>query len=488
MKNIKYILIILGLCTYLSSCDLDTQRTDSVSGSAVYTDIDNVEKVLTGAWRFLWEYSTVESSPGFHTALLASDAMGSDVNIRNGYGYNTVYQFTIVHDATQSYIYRVWENAYKTINNCNEILAKIDGVEGSASKKQRIKAQTLALRGYVYHNLGAFYSYSYAKDPNAPCVPIYTTPSGPGFKPNAKSSLHDVFDRARLDLEEAYRLMDPSYERDAKWRIDRSVISGVLARVHLHMNTWDKAAAYAAEAHAGYSWMAKEDYLGGFNDVSNSEWIWGQPQTLNQYKIPFSWRDVSTTPGSSYYAFFCDPFFKDELFPNGDDGDTRYKLFEWDVKRYKGALMYKKFRYRESTIGDYVFMRKAEMVLIEAEALAENNQLGPAIIALNQLRTARGAATPDLSTLSKDDLVEEILRERRKELWGEGFSLTDIIRRQKAVNRREYPQKSITVNGVTVKTQGHTSTKLPDGSVHTPNSKYYLFAIPQNEQNTNPNL
>ncbi len=499
MKKIKYILTILGFSLCLSSCDLDTEPTNYVPGSSIYSDIENIEKVLTGAWTYLWEYNTIVSSPGFHTALLASDAMGSDINVRNGYGYIGIYQFTIMHDASQSWVLRVWENAYKTIDNCNSILANIDNVQGDANDIKRVKAQTLALRGYIYHNIGAFYSYAYAKDPNALCAPIYKTPTTAKTEGNPKSSVHDVFERARLDLEEAYTLMSSTYNRSAKWKINKSVICGILARVYLHMNTWDKAAQYAAEAHAGYSWMSKADYLGGFNDVSNSEWMWGQPQTLEQYMIPFSWRDVSTTPGSSYYAFFADPFFKDffikEITPTNDTiydtGDTRFNLFQWDVTRYKGALMYKKFRYRESTIGDYVFMRKAEMVLIEAEALAEDNQLPQAIAALNSLRTARGADTPNLSTLTKDQLVEEILIERRKELFGEGFSLTDIIRRQKPVERREYTTGVSGygyVPGTTILKQGHTSTKLPDGTSHVANSRYYLFAIPQGELNTNPNI
>ena len=39
------------------------------------------------------------------------------------------------------------------------------------------------------------------------------------------------------------------------------------------------------------------------------------------------------------------------------------------------------------------------------------------------------------------DLLETIWLERRKELWGEGFSLIDIIRNQQTVVRKAYPDK-----------------------------------------------
>ena len=36
---------------------------------------------------------------------------------------------------------------------------------------------------------------------------------------------------------------------------------------------------------------------------------------------------------------------------------------------------------------------------------------------------------------SQEDVINEILMERRRELWGEGFGITDVLRTQKAVER-----------------------------------------------------
>ena len=182
----------------------------------------------------------------------------------------------------------------------------------------------------------------------------------------------------------------------------------------------------------------------------------------------------------------ADPYFKD-LF-NDDAGDVRFRLFEWDTTRFLGGLMYKKFIMRSNETGDIVLMRKAEQVLIEAESYAELNQLSNAIAKLNELRTQRGAATPDLTGLSKQQLIEEILIERRKELFGEGFALSDILRRQKAVVRKEVPSGTLIPGSQTIKMQGHTVTKLPDGKDFVPNSTYYLFSIPSTESTNNPNL
>lgn len=77
-------------------------------------------------------------------------------------------------------------------------------------------------------------------------------------------------------------------------------------------------------------------------------------------------------------------------------------------------------------------------------------------------------------------MIQEIWKERRKELWGEGFALTDLIRNQQSVERKEYDGK-ITVGDKEISVKGHTIISLPDNTPFVPNSKYYLFRIPEKE-------
>mgnify|MGYP002287695328 FL=1 len=124
----------------------------------------------------------------------------------------------------------------------------------------------------------------------------------------------------------------------------------------------------------------------------------------------------------------ADPHFMD-LF---EAGDIRLDLFQWMREGYLG---YRKFRIRADQTGDIVVMRSAEMYLIAAEALAREGQLGEAVKPLNTLRNARGLADYDLTGKTQAQLIGDILLERRRELWGEGFGITDILRTQRAVAR-----------------------------------------------------
>lgn len=489
----KYIYII-ALAVGLYACDMDTNPTDAVREDVVFENADNAGYVLNGTWTYLMDTYYTYQNPGWSTVLLASDAMSNDVAVQpNKYGYYGHYSFTSMYSMSAYTTESVWAIAYKVIDNTNHLITKIDGVPGDAKKKQAIKSQAYALRGYIYLNLATFYAHSYQYDSEAKAVPIYTEPTTLKTEGRPRATVAQVYKRAEDDLLEAFELSD-GYARDAKHRMNRQVIAGVLARLYLQrMDNWTDAAKYAAIAQEGSTWMTKSEYLTGFNDRANKEWIWGHGQASYQdvASYSFNYKDVSSE-SSYYYSFFADPYFKD--FFKGDTNDVRMDLFEWDLKRFKGGLMYKKFTYRSDKTADIVLMRKAEMVLIEAESLAEQDKLTEAIAKLNELRSQRGASTPDLSALTKTELVKEILIERRKELWGEGFGLSDIKRRQAVVERKEVPSKTLVPGYVppTVKdsifVNGHTIRTQPDEKLFIKNSKYYNFSIPEKEINNNPNL
>lgn len=492
----RYIYTFWGLIVGLTfhSCNLDVEPVASVSNTVVFQNADNAEKILNGAWSNLWESFYSYQNPGWTSLLLASDAMGDDTVLQPGkYGYYKHYSFTAMNSTSSSTGSLIWSLGYQTIDNANQIISRIDNVAGDDNVKARVKAQAYALRGYIYLNFASFYSLSYAKDPDALCVPINTDPTVLNTVGRPKSKLREVYQLVETDLQAAYKNIGDYDRGDKKYKIDKNVISGLLARLYLQLGQWDKAQKYADEAQSSYAWMAKTDYLKGFNDKNNVEWIWGHGQTTEQSNASYSFhfKDVSSS-SSYYYSFMADPYFKD-LF---DANDIRTQLFEWDTHRYIGGLMYKKFLFRANATADIVLMRKAEMVLIEAEAYAEQGKLSEAITKLNELRQQRGANTPDLSGLSQTDLVAQILIERRKELFGEGFALSDIIRRQKTVERKEIPTNTylivdgqpVIVNKNKVTIKGHSVTKFPDGTSFAPNSSYYVFAIPSSEVINNPNL
>ncbi|AYZ14761.1 RagB/SusD family nutrient uptake outer membrane protein [Chryseobacterium arthrosphaerae] len=497
MKNLKYLsFALLGLWS-LTSCesDLTTAPTDQANSEEVFKTAESAETVINGTWAKFNNDGTTYANIGYSTVLRASDAMGSDVAIlRNKYGFSAAYDFTEMVNTTAGRPLFIWTMLYSTINNMNNVIARIDGTVGSQEKKDQVKGQAKALRAFCYLNIASFYQFSYLKDKTALTAPIYTEPSTISTPGRKKASLEEIYTLIKSDLTDADHLLK-NYSRNNKDKINRNVVNGLLARTYLNTGEWSKAADAARTARQGFSFMAPEKYKEGFNDIENAEWIWGHRQTQEQSdaSYAFHYLDVSSS-GSFYYSFMADPYFKD-LF---DANDIRTQLFSWDgQKGREGLLRYAKFKFKPNLIADIVYMRAAEMYLIEAEAEARNGNISQAVTALNQLKTAR-KANIYAGPLAQNEVVKAILIERRKELFGEGFSLSDIIRTQGSVERKPYVDdqgKPIKVQVITpegtVKTvdgRGHSVFAFPDQSAFAPNSNYYLFSIPQREAENNPNL
>ena len=141
-------------------------------------------------------------------------------------------------------------------------------------------------------------------------------------------------------------------------------------------------------------------------------------------------------------------------------------------------------------LADLVMMRTSEMYLIKAEAAAhlagKESEAQQLLYTLRNARMKEGK-TAAAVTETGDVLIQEIWKERRKELWGEGFALTDLIRNQQSVERKEYDGK-ITVGDKEIAVKGHTIISFPDKTSFAPNSKYYLFRIPEKEELQNTGL
>ena len=83
---------------------------------------------------------------------------------------------------------------------------------------------------------------------------------------------------------------------------------------------------------------------------------------------------------------------------------------------------------------DMLDMRAAEMYLVEAEAAARQGSTTDALSILNLVQNARPGAVVT-STTNQEELLQAILLERRKEMYGEGLDYFDIKRLQLPVEK-----------------------------------------------------
>lgn len=509
--SVKYIALMMGVSS-LASCSSDflNQNPTNYIPTEIVTTPENAGRIFIGSWYYLLETMSSQANYGYRSLMSADDVMGNDVALSgNTYSLGDAYKFTDVSTKTSSRSYFAWSLLYKTIDNCNTVITLEASETENTKAFQYAQGHALAVRAFCYQFLVQHYQFTYLKDKSALCVPLYTEPTTPTTKPKGKVSVEAIYTQILEDLTLAKEKL-AGYKNKSdqeKYKPTVNVVNGLLARTYLVMGEWDKAASSAKAAQEGFDLMEPSAYQ-GFNDITNKEWIWGHPQSPTQDNASgygFSYLDV--TRKSGYCSMLSDPHFRD-LFQKDD---VRRDLFQW---MREGNLGYCKFITRADETADIVLMRTAEMVLIEAEAMARpvNFALTDAVKPLNALRTKRNVADYDLTGKTKEDLIEEILLERRRELWGEGFSLTDILRTQKAVDRNKLTTEDIEAieeiklaedgktyvvsswqpkgNFLDKALVGHDVFTLPGGGDNkfVPNSIYYLYAVPQKEINANPEL
>lgn len=124
--------------------------------------------------------------------------------------------------------------------------------------------------------------------------------------------------------------------------------------------------------------------------------------------------------------------------------------------------------------GSTLYMRAAEMLLIEAEAAAMQNKSTVAQNLLNELNSKR---IPGYScTKSGDDLINEVRLQRRIELWGEGHNWFDLKRWNLPIVRREWVAGDPTSGNIPQACAINVATTACHG---------WRFAVPDSESHYN---
>lgn len=439
MKKIFYAIMAAASLMSAVSCEnwLTTNPSSSVSDSQVFLSVKGSQAALNGCYNLLaFGYGGGRpDTQGWVAQIMANDVDGEDIIVNGGwYGYDYNMWGHQRGDIFKSAA--LWSYNYNLINNLNSIIhytPLIDGV--TEADVNGILGEAYAMRGWCYFNLAQYYQHTYALSSprQMPGVPIYTDPTTDQTEGKGRGTIDETYTQILKDLKEAEKLLD-GYTRSAKNHFDQSVVQGLLSRVYLVMNDWKNAADYASKARSGYSLTSNEDYLSGFNNLDTKSWMWGMlvdsEHTLeaNGDYSPFAmWANWVTRDGGDFWSFncfyLCNKFA--ELF--SADDIRGQQIFVKD-----GLHCSQKFYDTTDLTGDFVFMRADEMLLNEAEAMAQLGDDAAAAGLLNELRTLRGA-NPTATTGSS--LLEEIYTERRKELYGEGFAWFDIIRQQKGLKR-----------------------------------------------------
>jgi starch-binding outer membrane protein, SusD/RagB family len=447
MKKMRiiYILtatVVLGTVSCKKSY-LDTAPTDQVTEQTILNTTANAQIALNGIHRIIWRQYFQQSQAGQGSMMINIDNLGEDLlnNVAaSGAFYNAMYRWDAHRNADNIDLYFGYYFYYRLISNANLLINSIDKAAGPEAEKKAIKGEALCYRAWSHFMLVQLFGKRYdagAKPNNQPGVPLMLENSAEGLP---RASVEDIYTQINKDLDDAISNL-AGYNRLYKSHFNVNVAKGIKARVALTQQSWALAATLAAEARAGYPLMDNTAYLSGFNDAANPEWMWGSI--------------IPNDQGTFFYSFFA--FMAGNYSANATRTNPRSinsnlynAITATDVRKQlwapagitppangtKYPYTSIKFKVKDInfSVGDVVYMRSSEMYLIEAEAKARLNQDAAAAAVLFTLANKRDPNYV-LSTNTGTALINEIMTQRRMELWGEGFRFTDLKRTNSALDR-----------------------------------------------------
>ncbi len=483
MKKILIIFIgILAVNVLFTACEkdfLDTYPTDQVSSGVVITTTGNAMTALNGLHRAMYIRYGSQGRGGAGHFNMNIDELGED-HVFNSATWTSGIRWLMNASPTDSYNTAHWAMFYQWIANANVLINGVENANGEQKDKDIIKGQALVYRAYSHFQLVQTWAGAYKIGGNNTQlgVPIKLDNA---TDPIERSTVEAVYTQINKDLDDAIVLLN-GYSRPNKSHLNVAVAKGLKARVALTQGNWPAAIKNATEARAGYTLMDATTYAKGFGDNLDliDEFMWASHIYEDQTNY-FGNLGGYLSRNYSSSSIRANPRSINNLLYNMISAtDVRKTLWDPTGKHVGLELVSnaKKYPYTSQKFlavsvsdsrMDVPMMRAAEMYLIEAEALARSNQSGAAQALFNLVKTRDASYT--LSTKTGADLIEEIMVQRRVELWGEGFRWLDLKRLNLPMDRTGSNHSSSINNNL-------MSVAVGDNR--------WIWPIPQDEMDANP--
>jgi len=473
--------LLLGIClsssVLLAGCIDEVFPTNGATEDQITSSDKAAEAMLWAMPASLNVVGTISSSRhwdwGYGSIMHVRDVMTGDMPvISSGYDWYADWEETLNQSESMVYPQFIWNFYWGSVLAANKLLGALDAETATEAQLGYLGA-AYAFRAFYYLDMTQMFEY-------LPCdvnptgknkagnvvtnltIPIVTedmTETEARNNPRATREKMAEFILGDLNKAEKYIV---NLKGAGKTIPDLAVVYGLKARYYLWLGKYAEAQEYAGKAiaQADLSPMTEAQCLSttkGFNDISC--WMWGSQLVAEDESVKTgilnwtSWMSNETSFGYSaqepflmmdvnMYNRLSDTDFRKRMWkaPAGTslDGETEFLPgFEEKLSDYAST----KFRPGEGNPDDvnigavtaYPLMRVEEMYFIQAEAAARISESTGRTL-LNDFMTKYRDESYS-TTATGEDLIDEIIFQKRVELWGEGQAFFDIKRANLSVTR-----------------------------------------------------
>lgn len=525
MKKYIYAFSVLATSVAFTGCaGLDTESEGRYVTEGQITETNAAistrsESALVGMYNYLGKSyaarpnSTRADDGGYPTICIQQDSNGADMVCDNS-GYNWFSAAADLTDRNYTYAscFERYAVFYNQIKYANDLIATIDPATTDKASLQ-VLGQAKAVRAFDYLSLVPYYQFNYQISADKPCVPIVTEATT-DFGHNPRATVKEVYEQIMNDLNSAIELLADFDRNGDNTRVNKNVAYGLRARANLYMGKYAEAAADAEKALEGYTPYTREEVSApSFYNRADHNWIWAIDIDKNTVKAyPTSDSQLGSfsshgyTAGTGVYkrintllynkipasdvrkGWWVDEKLhsdnlKDAVWVNTTTNEriTGDAIATYTFSEKVKFLPYTNVKFgMYSGIGsstndsDWPLMRAEEMILIKAEGLAMSGKIAEGKAVLEDFVKTYRDPEYSCKAASAEDMQNEVWFQRRVELWGEGFSMSDIMRLNKPI----------------VRFHGTNTENWPDAFCFNvaAGDAWLLLRIPQNEINANSSI
>ena len=245
MKNkALYLIVAFGMMLGFSSCNLDVFPSDELNSDLLLQDAKGAEYIMDGCYAILKdEVEFLGYASGncyarhyFQLTEFPSDNICLSAHTTDPLYEATAYQMT---DGLKN-VGTLWMVAYKAIYMTNTVISTLDE---SNPENHQLLGEAYFMRGLMHLHLVSLYAKPYSWGRDNMGVPLRTTTSS---DKTIRNPVGEVYDQIVADLRKAADLMGKS--RGNAGYPCRDAALGVLSRVYLYMEEYDKCIETVNEA------------------------------------------------------------------------------------------------------------------------------------------------------------------------------------------------------------------------------------------------
>lgn len=325
--------------------------------------------------------------------------------------------------------YFSWRSYYHSVYIANYIIQNQKKIkEATAQEISQLVGEAYMMRAYCHFLLVNLYA-----EPYTHCTPSQTRGVPMLLEPDVNaipgsSSVETVYNQILSDLDKAEQHLNvEEWELGKNYRFNTTSAQALRARTYLYMGRWSDALEASKEVLSVYDEL---------EDMNNSTTL------PNSYKSKESIVALERFSSNLYTAVDMPASEFISLYRSGDQRRTKY------FKRVTSST-YSLLKGRSDEFS--CSFRTAEFYLTAAEAAARLGHTTDAINYLTPLMTKRlnasayEATTALISTMTEEELIQEILDERARELAFEGHRWYDLRRTSQPALTRVYDGTTYTL-------------------------------------------